>query len=116
MAARRFPDAVRPWIDLSTGINPFAWPAGPMPAPDLRALPSGEALAGLCDVAARHVGAAHLPFAALPGSEIGLRLLALLDLPRPWRVVAPSYRTHAEAMPGATTIAAGALTDEAARG
>jgi cobalamin biosynthetic protein CobC len=115
-AARCFPQARLPWIDLSTGISPFAWPVERMAAPDLHALPSADALARLCAAAARHFGAEALPVTALPGSEIGLRLLAQLGLPQPWRVVAPGYRTHGDALPGATPIAADTVVEEAARG
>lgn len=115
-AARCFPQARLPWIDLSTGISPFAWPVEGMPAPDLRALPSADALARLCGAAMRYFGAKALPVAALPGSEIGLRLLARIGLPQPWRVVGPGYRTHADALPDATPITASALADEAAGG
>ena len=33
VAARRFPGAPQPWLDLSTGINPVAYPLPPMPPP-----------------------------------------------------------------------------------
>ncbi len=115
-AAHRFPDAPRPWLDLSTGINPVAWPIARLAAPDHGPLPLRAALAGLCDAAARHVGAGSHAITALPGSEIGLRLLRHLDLPRPWRIVVPTYRTHADALPGSTPIDVAQLADEAARG
>jgi cobalamin biosynthetic protein CobC len=114
-AAARFPDAPEPWLDLSTGINPYAWD-GAAPAPDLRALPCPSALARLEAAAARAFGAEALATAALPGSEIGLRALVTLDPPRPWRVVAPAYRTHEAALPGAARIAIGAIAREAERG
>lgn len=115
-ASRRFPDAPGPWIDLSTGINPQAWGPATPPEVDLRRLPSDAALAGLNRAAARAFGAEALPVAALPGSEIGLRALAEAGLPRPWRVVAPAYRSHAAALPGATAISTAQLAEEAARG
>lgn len=115
-AARCFPDAPAPWLDLSTGINPWAWPTAQVAAPDCRALPTEAAIAGLCAHAARSFGAGDLPIAALPGSEIGLRMLAQLGLPEPWRVVAPTYRTHHAALPGATPIAVEAVEDEVRRG
>lgn len=114
-AARCFSNARLPWIDLSTGINPHAWPIERIAWPDLHGLPSGMALDGLCAAAAARFGTMRT-VAALPGSEIGLRLLPRLDPPRPWRVVAPGYRTHAAALPGARMIDADALVDEARHG
>ena len=47
VARRLAPDAPEPWIDLSTGINPHAYPL-PELAPDVwTRLPAGEALAEL---------------------------------------------------------------------
>ncbi|MET0270251.1 MAG: aminotransferase class I/II-fold pyridoxal phosphate-dependent enzyme [Sphingomonas sp.] len=107
-AARAFPQAPRPWLDLSTGINPFAWD-GPAPAVDQRALPAATALAALETAAAAAFGLAAGGIAALPGSEIALRLLACIGLPAPFHVVAPGYRTHAAALPGARAVSADAL-------
>ena len=39
-ARRLFPDAPEPWIDLSTGINPIAYPMPPLPASLFERLPS----------------------------------------------------------------------------
>ncbi|MFV0624893.1 aminotransferase class I/II-fold pyridoxal phosphate-dependent enzyme [Sphingomonas sp. ac-8] len=108
-AARCFPDAPRPWLDLSTGINPVAWEPAAMPDIDLRALPSAAARAALEAAAAQAFGAETVAITALPGSELGLRLLAGLGLPAPVRVVTPGYRTHGEALPGAAAIPAEAI-------
>ncbi|SEM97516.1 L-threonine O-3-phosphate decarboxylase [Sphingomonas gellani] len=116
VAAERFQSAPQPWIDLSTGISPFAWPTERLAAPDLRALPSPAALAALGLAAAEHFGAPAVPIAALPGSEIGLRMLGSIDPPRPWRVVGPGYRSHLDALPGAMAIAPESLDDEAGLG
>ncbi|MBW6526107.1 aminotransferase class I/II-fold pyridoxal phosphate-dependent enzyme [Sphingomonas sp. RHCKR7] len=114
-AARLYPDAPAPWLDLSTGINPFAWEGGDVPLAALRALPSPAELAELHRAAAAAFEARDAAITALPGSEIGLHALAGLGLPRPWHVVAPSYRTHAAALPGAATIEA-AVAEAVARG
>lgn len=104
-AQAAFPDALRPWIDLSTGINPHAWDiakAGPV---DWARLPDEGALAGLESAAAAHFGVDAASVCAVPGSEMGLRMLDILDLPQPFRHMAPSYGTHAEALPGSIAIA-----------
>ena len=104
VAAMRFPDAPRPWIDLSTGINPQHWDASGV-ALDWAALPNVTALAALEDTARVAFGMTHGAVAALPGTEIGLRLLRDLDLPQPARHVVPSYSTHATALPDSGPIA-----------
>lgn len=93
-AMRAWPDAPRPWLDLSTGINPVAWvpPAGLVV--DDGPLPDVGALAGLEAVAARYFGVPAEYVVAVPGSEIALRLLPMLGLPGPIAAVVPSYGTH----------------------
>lgn len=108
-AARCFPEAPRPWLDLSTGINPLPWQAPELPAYDLRALPSAASTAALEAAAAAAFGAGRLAITALPGTELGLRLLAGIGLLAPYHYVAPGYRTHAEAVPGANPVAPDAL-------
>ncbi len=101
LSANQYPAAPRPWLDLSTGINPQPWTPPVYLSIDLTALPSPAALAELEAAAAAVFGTAPERVVALPGSEIGLRSLACLDLPLPMRFVAPSYATHGQAMPGA---------------
>jgi cobalamin biosynthetic protein CobC len=110
-AARCFPDAPQPWLDLSTGINPVAWEPQELPAVDLRALPSASSLAMLEAAAAQAFDAERVAITALPGTEMGLRLLDQVGLPQPFRYVAPGYRTHADALPRAVAIEADAAKD-----
>ncbi|MDD1450575.1 aminotransferase class I/II-fold pyridoxal phosphate-dependent enzyme [Sphingomonas sp. H160509] len=105
LAAVHYPDAPRPWLDLSTGINPYAWPTESVPTVDLHSLPSPAAIADLEASAAAVFGTTADRVVALPGTELGLRMLAALDLPSPVRFVVPSYATHAEAIDGAVPIA-----------
>ncbi|MBB4618192.1 aminotransferase class I/II-fold pyridoxal phosphate-dependent enzyme [Sphingomonas abaci] len=115
VAAARYPDAPRPWIDLSTGLNPYPWDAASVPV-DWRALPGGAARLGLETAAAATFGAAHLPVAAVPGSEAALHALAAINLPRPFAIVGPGYRGHGAALPGARPVAAGDLDAAAEAG
>lgn len=102
LARARWPDAPGPWIDLSTGINPWSYPVGD---PDHRAwarLPDPAALAALEAVMARAFGVASDRVAACGGSETALRLLPLL-FPVGVRVgiAGPTYGSHADAWHGA---------------
>jgi cobalamin biosynthetic protein CobC len=108
-AIRRFPAAPSPWIDLSTGINPLAYPIAAAATADQQALPSRVALARLEAAAAQAFGMATGAIAALPGSELGLRLLATIGLPQPIRVVRPCYRSHAEAFAAVERVEAADL-------
>ena len=89
-----FPGAPAPWLDLSTGINPVAWtpPAGL--EVDAAPLPDRSALSQLEARAAAHFGVAAERVAAVPGSEMALRLLPLLGVPQPIVAIRPSYGTH----------------------
>ena len=61
-------------------------------------------LAELERSAALALGMAAGSIAALPGSEVGLRLLDTIGLPTPACIVVPSYGTYAAALPQATPI------------
>lgn len=108
-AMRAFPDAPQPWLDLSTGINPDPWNGIAGLEIDWHRLPDEADLDRLERVAAAHFGVDNARVLALPGTEMGLRSLATLGLPTPYRHVAPGYRTHGEALPGSRAIAFDAL-------
>lgn len=113
-AARAYPAAPAPWLDLSTGINPEPWTPPADLAVDAGPLPGVEALAGLEASAASFFGAAPAQVAAVPGSELALRLLPLLGLPAPTVAAAPSYGTHGEV--AAARIDRGLLMEAPGRG
>lgn len=92
------------WLDLSTGINPHAWPGAAELAIDWCRLPDEADLRALEEAAARHFGADPENVCALPGTEVGLRLVGEL-LTESVRYLIPSYRTHAEMAPNAHGIA-----------
>lgn len=110
-AAVRYPDAPRPWLDLSTGINSVAWTPAPELAVDVTTLPSPDAILALEAAAADMFGTRPDRVVALPGSEIGLRLLDGLDLPAPVHYAVPSYGTHREAIAGAVPVARAAINE-----
>ncbi|MDK2760092.1 MAG: aminotransferase class I/II-fold pyridoxal phosphate-dependent enzyme [Sphingopyxis sp.] len=100
------------WIDLSTGINPHPWPGAAAMAVDWQRLPEPAALAALETAAARHFGIAADHVCAVPGSEIGLRLIGAL-IGGPAHHVAPAYRTHGEMIAGSSAIDGSAARDAA---
>lgn len=109
-----FPDAPGPWLDLSTGINPVPWTPPEGLAVDAGPLPDRSALARLEALAAAHFGVAAERVAAVPGSEMALRLLPMLGLARPIVAVRPSYGTHGAV--AAARVDHAALADWAGQG
>jgi cobalamin biosynthesis protein CobC len=98
-AARKlFPAAPQPFVDLSTGINPHAYPLPQLP-PDLFArLPEPAALAALIAIAAAVYGAPgpdHV--VAAPGTQILLPVVARLAAPGRAAVLGPTYGEFARA-------------------
>lgn len=102
-ARARFGTDGAAWLDLSTGINPSSWPAVADLRFDWQALPDPDALAELEAAAAAFFGAPPAHVCALPGTEIGLRMLGDI-LPGPAVHAWPSYRTHAEMLADSSSI------------
>ena len=98
MARRLFPGAPQPFIDLSTGINPFPYPLPSIPAGVFARLPDAEAQTRLAGIAARTYGApsaAHVTPA--PGTQILLSLVAGLAPAGQAAILGPTYSEHARA-------------------
>ena len=109
VARRLAPGAPAPWIDLSTGINPHAYPLPVLEPEDWTRLPERAALAELERVAARRYGAESDNVVAGPGSQALIQTLARLAPKGIVAALAPTYGGHAEAFG-----AAGARVREAA--
>ncbi|WP_156678202.1 aminotransferase class I/II-fold pyridoxal phosphate-dependent enzyme [Sphingomonas profundi] len=102
-ARAHYGDGALPWIDLSTGINPRGWPV-PVRDFDWASLPDELDLRGLEAAAAAHFRADPACVCAVPGTEIGLRLMdGLIDGPA-YHLV-PSYRSHGEMLGGSEPLA-----------
>ncbi len=97
-ARRRFPDAPA-FLDLSTGINPCAYPLPPLPPALWARLPEPEAEAALEACAARRYGAADPAMVVMaPGTQLLIGLLpALLHPAGEVAVLGPTYAEHAAA-------------------
>lgn len=98
------------WLDLSTGINPHVWPYADTVPINWRDLPGKDAIATLERAAAAHFGCAAEHVCAVPGTEVGLRLIGEM-LDGPACHLAPTYRTHAEMVAGSVPVTA----DEASK-
>jgi cobalamin biosynthetic protein CobC len=98
-AARRlFPAAPRPFVDLSTGINPHPYRVPRLPAESYTRLPDADAMAALAKAAAQAYGApsaTHVVCA--PGTQILLPLVSQLVPPGRAAIVAPAYGEFARA-------------------
>lgn len=116
-AARTYGIAPEDWLDLSTGISPFAWPVPPIPAVAWHRLPEDDD--GLLAVASDYYGApALLP---VGGSQAAIQALPRLRARSRVGVIAPGYAEHAhawraaghdvECLPAATLLAEHARFD-----
>jgi len=81
------------WLDLSTGINPCAYPMPPIPAGAWTALPTQAALGSLAAAAASAYGAS-VPVLPVAGAQAAIQLLPRLAPPGRARVLAPTYNEH----------------------
>ncbi len=93
-----FGTPAEPWLDLSTGINPWPWP-WPAPLPMVseaawRRLPDTSA-SRLKAAAARRWGCPVAAVAAAPGSQALIQVLPRLRRPGRVAVVSPTYAEHA---------------------
>jgi cobalamin biosynthesis protein CobC len=95
-ARRRYPDAPQPWIDLSSGINPFAYPVDDLPLETWQRLPSREAEHALLAAAARRYGVGDAStIVAAPGTQALIQLLPRLVHKSTVAVLGPTYAEHA---------------------
>ena len=95
----RFPQAPEPWVDLSTGINPWPYPLDSPQPETFQRLPTATAMAACRDAMAEAFGAAAEFVLPIPGSELLIRLLpTLLRLRRGTRVAIarPTFADHAK--------------------
>ncbi len=97
-ARRLFPGAPEPWIDLSTGINPIAYPVPSLPPSAFERLPSPAAHRDLEQAAAEAYGAIGAAMVvAAPGTQVLISLLPLLRPRSRVAVLGPTYAEHAHA-------------------
>lgn len=94
-ARRLFPDAPEPFLDLSTGINPAAYPIGALPPELWTRLPEPDADDALRRAAALAYGAADPAMVVpAPGTQLLISLLPHLLPYREVAILGPTYGEH----------------------
>jgi cobalamin biosynthetic protein CobC len=94
-ARLRFPRAPRPWLDLSTGINPIAYPFGDVSKEAWARLPEASAIRALEGVAAKTYGARESGCViAAPGAQALIQLLPRLLPARRVGILGFTYAEH----------------------
>lgn len=97
-ATRHFGSPPGGWLDLSTGINPNPFLAPAMPPSLLSRLPDRDALDRLLAAARSVYGAkTNAGLAAVPGTEVSVRLMPTVAPPGPVAIVGPTYGSHRDA-------------------
>jgi cobalamin biosynthesis protein CobC len=114
-AAREYGIPLGQWLDLSTGISPFGWPAPAVPPSAWQRLPEDDD--GLIDVARAYYEAPQL--LPVAGSQAAIQALPLLRGASRVGIIAPGYAEHAQAWQRAghavTCLAADALLQDVER-
>ena len=96
-ARHRFGGAAEDWLDLSTGINPVAYPVPPFPPRAFTALPTRSDMARLRTAAAECYGTrAHVT--PLAGVQAAIQAVPYLVPKGVARVLVPTYNEHAAAL------------------
>ena len=96
-ARARYGGGLDGWLDLSTGINPYAWPLPAIPDAAWRRLPGRAELDGLLDAARRAYGVpGGAGIVAAPGTQALIQWLPRLAGPGGVAVLGPTYAEHAE--------------------
>jgi len=97
-AALLYPSAPQPWIDLSTGINPVAWPVPQIPLARYQRLPLAREMAQMTAAAADAYGLpANAAIVPVSGSELAIRLLPRMIGAGRVGILTPTYGSHAAA-------------------
>jgi cobalamin biosynthetic protein CobC len=100
LAAARamFPNAIEPFIDLSTGINPYPYPVSEIPSEHFFRLPDEASVRRLAATAAQAYGAPSEHYVVpAPGTQILLPQVAMLVAPGRAAILGPTYAEHLRA-------------------
>ncbi len=96
-ARARYPAFTGVWLDLSTGINPVAYPAEFLRIENRR-LPGADAMSALLAAArAAYSIPGEVPVVTVPGTELAVHLLPLFFPAATVAIVGPTYGSHRRA-------------------
>jgi cobalamin biosynthesis protein CobC len=90
-----FPNAPHPWIDLSTGINPWPYPLGQIPRAAWQSLPGSADMDRARAAAATHYGVDAGEVVLAPGSQAVIQWLPRLRGRSRVAIIGPTYDEHA---------------------
>lgn len=90
-ASQRWKIPESEWLDLSTGINPWAWPVPPVPSSIWQRLPYSDA--SHLDAAREYFSTEHV--LVVPGSQAAIQWLPLLRKHSKVLLPEPGYDEHA---------------------
>lgn len=107
VATSRYGIPLGDWLDLSTGINPNAWPTPAIPTLAWQRLPEWQD--GLETAAAAYYQTT--PLLPTAGSQAAIQALPLLRTPGYVGVLSPTYAEHAQAWQRAGHTVAGLTAD-----
>ncbi|MEO0882631.1 MAG: threonine-phosphate decarboxylase CobD [Pseudomonadota bacterium] len=91
-----YPNAPEPWIDLSTGINPWPYPNRSLSEAALADLPTRALYEACRQNMAKAIGAQPDTLLLAPGSELLIRLLPDVIGLRRVAILSPTYGDHFE--------------------
>ena len=94
-----YPQAPEPWIDLSTTISPWSYPAPALAGDELRRPPGEAALQALSEIArAAYRAPRAVEAVPFPGADVGLSILPwLFREPKRVAILAPAHSGHGAA-------------------
>ncbi len=95
--AEQYPNAPAPWIDLSTGINPWPWPVQACEQVSLNQLPTKSAYQDCAKAMSQYLNTRVENILLSPGSELLIRLLPTIISPRHVVIHSPTYGDHYQA-------------------
>lgn len=90
-----YPGTPEPWIDLSTGINPWPFAETGLSGEALAHLPTRQTYEFCRQAMANAIGAPPDALLLAPGSELLIRLLPRVITPRRVAILSPTYGDHA---------------------
>ncbi len=93
----RFPNAPQPWLDLSTGINPIAYPVPQLSTELWQRLPEAEHFSAAAQAAAAFMGCAPTAITFTSGSQSAISLLPDLLPARRVALLEVTYSEYASA-------------------